>query len=81
MYAQFYDYLVKTLLRSYLKQAGNKPGDRYYVIIDDKAVGDANSKELLLLSKQSTRYPRNSSLPGSMPLIIRVLLKNLIRRE
>jgi len=50
MYAQFYNYLVKTLLRNYLKRVCNKPGDRYYVIIDDKAAGDVNPRELFINS-------------------------------
>ena len=46
MLEQFYNYIVKHLMLGYFKKVSNKPGDRYYVIMDEKAVGGTDAREL-----------------------------------
>lgn len=46
MFEQFYKYIVSSLMIGYFKQVANKHGDRYYVIMDDKAAGGTKPIEL-----------------------------------
>lgn len=46
MLEPFYNYIVKHLMLGYFKRVSNKPGDRYYVIMDEKAVGGTEARKL-----------------------------------